>query len=1079
MKKLLWVLVIAFSLNVFSQSTTVKFLSAKVSSDGLKITMNFNKAIYGTNKGFTIYNTRSKTFNSVTGFGTKVLVGTLTSPVIYGEPVNISYKSIETLNNISGDLVDIGGINVGYFLKELVDTSAIIFTGVEKYVTATASGGGDGSISNPYTFEEMIINLEAFNAVSTTGTRFNIKAGSYGKKESSSYKINGKIGKPIIIEGYTTNVGDNPDVKWDYNTNRNMDSSIMPLFDGEGAGNNPFTFSASSYITIKNIQAKNYAGTRAAIYFNNSNNIYVNNCIVEKFDRGINIAGGIATSFDNVVTNSIVLNGYRTNFQINGKNQLMQNCMSYADNTVGDATDYYYSMRGENNVLRNNYGNRVGILRHTGHGLSISTLSTITNGSDTGTTQYNFIDGHISVNMAKPIEFRHGGTKNNIARGIVGYTGTSGAKTAGGITFRDNASFNIVEDSYIHDSNRGISYVESIEVGVGLGHDNIIRNSIFSNNIFGIRIENSNSIVGDGSNNKIYNCIFNNLDALFRIVDSNITFSNNEFKNNIFNDVVIEVSGSTLNGWDFEYNNFFNSFEKTSGTGNISKDPQFEDASGGNFRLKSDSPLIDKGINLSQVKFDFDGNHRPQGSSIDIGAFEFKDGSTSAIDANAGEDQAICQGETITLTASGGSTYSWSTGATTKSITVSPNETTIYTVTVTEGSTSDNDTVTVAVSSVTADAGANKTINEGESITLTANGGDSYVWSTGETTQSITVSPANTATYTVTAKKGDCEDTDTVQVTVDQNNDTTTVTANAGSNQNICQGESVTLTASGGSTYSWSTGATTKSITVSPTETTTYSVAVSEGSATDSDTVIVAVSSVTADAGTDKTINEGESITLTANGGDSYVWSTGETSKSIAVSPRENQIYTLTAYRNGCEDTDTVLITVNKKDTSPPPAKANAGEDQTICLGENIKLTASGGSTYEWSTGETTKSIFVNPTRTTSYSVTATRGGVTNSDAVIVTVENCSAISNTGKQEDMTVFPNPTTGTINIKADNGYSSLNLNIYGMNGSVVYSDVVQTNNKVAYKSVDLSNLSKGIYFVRMFNSDYHKVKKFLLY
>ena len=266
---------------------------------------------------------------------------------------------------------------------------------------------------------------------------------------------------------------------------------------------------------------------------------------------------------------------------------------------------------------------------------------------------------------------------------------------------------------------------------------------------------------------------------------------------------------------------------------------------------------------------------------------------------------------------------------------------------------------------------------------------------------------------------------------------------------------------------------------MSPGETTTYTVTVFEGSVSDNDTVTVAVSSVTADAGTDKTINEGESITLTASGGDSYVWNTGATSKSIIVSPQESQNYTLTAYKNGCEDTDTVLITVNRNDTSPPPAKANAGEDQTICLGDKIKLTASGGGTYEWSTGETTKSIFVNPTRTTSYSVTATRGGVTNSDAVVVTVENCSAISNGGKQEDMTIFPNPTTGTLNIKADNDYNSLNLNIYSMNGSVVYSDVVQTNNKVAYKSVDLSNFSKGIYFVRMFNSDYHKVKKVLLY
>ena len=118
------------------------------------------------------------------------------------------------------------------------------------------------------------------------------------------------------------------------------------------------------------------------------------------------------------------------------------------------------------------------------------------------------------------------------------------------------------------------------------------------------------------------------------------------------------------------------------------------------------------------------------------------------------------------MTAGGGSSYSWNTGETTKSITVSPSETTTYTVTVSEGSSSDSDTVTITVSSVTANAGSDMTIYEGASVTLTASGGDSYVWNTGVTTQSITVTPTATTIYTVIAKQGDCEDTDTVQVIV-------------------------------------------------------------------------------------------------------------------------------------------------------------------------------------------------------------------------------------------------------------------------------------------------------------------------
>ena len=143
-------------------------------------------------------------------------------------------------------------------------------------------------------------------------------------------------------------------------------------------------------------------------------------------------------------------------------------------------------------------------------------------------------------------------------------------------------------------------------------------------------------------------------------------------------------------------------------------------------------------------------------------------------------------------------------------------------------------------------------------------------------------------------------------------------------------------------------------------------------------------------------------------------------------------------------------------------------------------MTASGGKTYKWSTGETTRSITVNPTRTTTYRVTATRGGTTNSDEVIVTVKNCSALAEEQSiQEDMNVYPNPSNGTINVRAENSYDSLNLDIYSINGSLVLKDQVQTKNRVAYKTVDLSRLSKGVYIVRMYNTDYNKTKKILLY
>ncbi|HLT32503.1 MAG TPA: Ig-like domain-containing protein, partial [Aquaticitalea sp.] len=97
---------------------------------------------------------------------------------------------------------------------------------------------------------------------------------------------------------------------------------------------------------------------------------------------------------------------------------------------------------------------------------------------------------------------------------------------------------------------------------------------------------------------------------------------------------------------------------------------------------------------------------------------------SEALDASAGIDQQICEGTGTTLTATGGSSYEWSNGATTASIDVSPSATTTYTVTAYDAAgNSDTDDVTVTVNQgPNVNAGSNVTINQGESTTLGASG---------------------------------------------------------------------------------------------------------------------------------------------------------------------------------------------------------------------------------------------------------------------------------------------------------------------------------------------------------------------
>ena len=353
--------------------------------------------------------------------------------------------------------------------------------------------------------------------------------------------------------------------------------------------------------------------------------------------------------------------------------------------------------------------------------------------------------------------------------------------------------------------------------------------------------------------------------------------------------------------------------------------------------------------------------------------------------ANAGADVSTCQGTSVTLSASGGSSYLWSTGATTQTINVNPNSTTTYSVQVTQNGCSSSDTVMVTVNpSPTINAGSDVTINLGESTTLTATGGNTYLWSTGSTSSSITVSPTVTTTYTVTGYLNGCESTDTVTVFLVDNS----VTANAGPDVSICNGSSTTLTATGGSTYLWSTGATTASISVSPTTTTTYTVTAYDATGTNSDTddVTVTVNAIpVANAGADVSTCQGTSVTLSASGGSSYLWSTGATTQTINVNPNSTTTYSVQVTQNGCSSSDTVMVTVN------PSPTINAGSDVTINLGESTTLTATGGNTYLWSTGSTSSSITVSPTVTTTYTVTGYLNGCQNTDSVTVFVNSANA----------------------------------------------------------------------------------------
>ena len=248
-------------------------------------------------------------------------------------------------------------------------------------------------------------------------------------------------------------------------------------------------------------------------------------------------------------------------------------------------------------------------------------------------------------------------------------------------------------------------------------------------------------------------------------------------------------------------------------------------------------------------------------------------------------DTEICIGSSTSLTASGGTSYVWSNGATGASITVSPTATTTYNVTVTDVNGCDGTaSKTVIVNPLPAVSifGIDEICNGGNT-TLFASGGVSYIWSNGATSTSIAVSPTATTTYNVTVTDGNgCQASTSVTVTVHP-----LPTASISGDTEICTGTTTRLTASGGTGYLWSTGATTYWIDVNPTATTTYNVTVTDGNGCQASTsVTVNVNPLpTASISGDTEICTGTTTRLTASGGTGYLWSTGATTYWIDVNP--------------------------------------------------------------------------------------------------------------------------------------------------------------------------------------------------
>lgn len=296
----------------------------------------------------------------------------------------------------------------------------------------------------------------------------------------------------------------------------------------------------------------------------------------------------------------------------------------------------------------------------------------------------------------------------------------------------------------------------------------------------------------------------------------------------------------------------------------------------------------------------------------------------------------------------------------------------------------------------------------------------------------------------------------------------TTPTITSSGSTSLCPSTSVQLTSSGVGTYSWSTGATTQ--TISGTAPNTYTVKVSNmcGNATSSPISItqiplptISVSGATVGCGS-------VSLNASASNYTAINWSNGQTGVSATATTSTN--YYATAVNScGSFNSNTIAVTVN----TLPVINATTS-NSLLCVGQTATLTASGANTYTWNIGQTTNSATVNPTVNTTYTVVGTNlSGCSNYTQITQNVTICTGIENSlNNQLINKLYPVPANDKLNIELSNinEDSNVMINIYSIEGKKVLSEKMYNNNIV----LDVSAVEPGMYIVEIVSNSWKSTK-----
>jgi len=472
--------------------------------------------------------------------------------------------------------------------------------------------------------------------------------------------------------------------------------------------------------------------------------------------------------------------------------------------------------------------------------------------------------------------------------------------------------------------------------------------------------------------------------------------------------------------------------------------------------------------------------------------------SNSLTTVSAGPNLYACNGGTVTLNGTGANTYIWSPNIQ-NGTTFTPSINQTYTLTgINANGCSAWDQTDVLLQQFSIDAGANQSVCQGSSITLSATGASSYTWNNNVINgQSFVPSQGGYYTATAISPEG-CIAKDSLLITLNP-----LPIVNAGNDTVVCGGATILLNATGAQNYTWNNGvANGQSFQVNATSTFVVS-GTSAAGCTAQDSLEVIVNAIpNINAGQDIYTCQGQAVTLNAVGGINLQWNNG-IQDGVPFVPVSNGTYIVTGMSNdGCYGSDTLVLNYGNL------PDLNAGPDQNICFGQEVTLTGAGGIFMYWNNGVADGIPFV-PQTSNNYVLTgASPEGCVSTDTVWVNVNDANSasitvnaidsytingqtytasgtytqvltnaagcdslltinltldftgIENLDNQEFL-VFPNPANEVVHIQISPSLIGEELKILKTDGSLIEIEVM---NEVI-KTIGIQNLPGGLYFIQI--------------